>query len=231
MQIIFWDMDGVLIDSLGLDLQVINPMLEQKYGKGTEVSRDFIRSKFALAIPEFIRDILLEVDRFNRDDWEWMVQEYEVLRRTAKFKLCPGARDRLEEAKALGFPQWVVSNNREADIDVILKEAGLREFFDRVWGYDSHPQVVKKPAPDIYLGAFESAYLEYAEASKFWVFEDSGMGIESAVSAREIWNDSPVNERDVSVEVMGVATGGDRPEDLMKASRVLDSLESFKFSL
>lgn len=223
MQIIFWDMDGVLIDSLGLDLQVINPMLEATYGPGYKVSREFIRSKFALAIPEFIRDILLEVGRFDRSDWKAMVQEYERLRVMATYALCPGAKDCLEQAKQFGFPQWVVSNNREADIEAILNQVGIRDYFSGVWGYDSHPQIAKKPAPDIYWGAFEKAQLDFPEALKYWVFEDSGVGVASAVAARASWKEVPV-------EVVGVATGGDYKADLSAADRVLDSLERFNFS-
>ena len=47
MDTIFWDMDGVLIDSLKLDLCVVNPMLEARFGEGVCVSREFILDRFA----------------------------------------------------------------------------------------------------------------------------------------------------------------------------------------
>ena len=145
METIFWDMDGVLIDSLELDLCVVNPMLEARFGLGVGVNREFIRDCFALAIPEFIRAILQEVKCYDPLICDAMVTEYEALRRSACYELCPGVRDRLEEARDLGFSQWVVSNNLEADIDRILMQVGIRDYFDGVCGYDSDGMVAKKP--------------------------------------------------------------------------------------
>lgn len=221
--VVFWDMDGVLIDSLGLDLNVVNPLLAARYGEGVGVSRSFIQSKFALAIPEFIRDILLEVGHYSQEAWAFFVTEYERVRREATYDLCPGARALLESAQGLGFPQWVVSNNKEADIELILKPTGIRSFFERLWGYDSHPQCAKKPAPDIYLQAFEAAWRQHPDAERFYVFEDSGLGVASAVEARRRWTQVPVM-------VCGVATGGDSASELQSADRVLDTLESFNFA-
>jgi beta-phosphoglucomutase-like phosphatase (HAD superfamily) len=220
-KIIFWDMDGVLIDSLGLDFQVVNPILEKKYGPGHEVSREFIRSKFALAIPEFIRDILLEVGQFNQPDWAWMVEEYERLRVEASYDLCPGAIECLQEAQRRGYWQWVVSNNKESDIDTILQATGIRDFFTQLWGYDAHPQIAKKPAPDIYLGAFDTVMVDYPD-SEYVVVEDSAMGVQSAVSAR-------AERPDLNVRVVGVTTGGDVANDLQQADEILTSLEQLKF--
>jgi beta-phosphoglucomutase-like phosphatase (HAD superfamily) len=222
MKVVCWDMDGVLIDSLGLDLKVINPMLREKYGEVEEINREFIRERFALAIPEFCRDILKEIDRYTPEDLEWMVKEYELLRRQATYDLCPGVTALLEGIKAEGFPQWVISNNKEADIDVILKRVGIREYFDNVWGYDSNPAISKKPAPDIYLGAFKAAMAQYEGIQEFFVFEDSQMGIESAVGARSLWNGVPVR-------VFGVGTGGDSMEMLNEADEVFETLKNFNF--
>lgn len=217
--VFFWDMDGVLIDSLGLDLKVVNPLLAQRYGADVQVSREFIQSKFALAIPEFIRDILLEVGRFSQDDWADLVGEYERLRRTTTFDLCPGVLEVLEMIRAQGGAQWVVSNNREEDIESILSSTAIRPYFDRLWGYDSHPQCAKKPAPDIYLQAFEAAFLKHSSATRFYVVEDSGLGVTAALEARRLWNLLPV-------VVYGVATGGDPAAELQRADQVLPTLES-----
>src|SRR3989338_7571993 len=50
---ILWDMDGVLVDSLSLDLWVVNELLEKCAGKRVTLSRNFIRSIFAFEIPKF----------------------------------------------------------------------------------------------------------------------------------------------------------------------------------
>lgn len=220
MKIFFWDMDGVLIDSLGLDLQVVNPWLREKYGPGKEVSREFIRQQFAYAIPEFCRNILMEVGEFNAKDWETFVADYEQLRRLAKFELCPGVKALLSKAQSLGVQQWVVSNNKEKDIAEILEKVGIRDCFERIFGYDSCPTIVKKPAPDIYLNAFEAVYAQCPQASEFVVFEDSIPGVESATQAKQLWKKVPVR-------VVAVATGGDDIKDLQKADQVVPTLESF----
>lgn len=220
MKIFFWDMDGVLIDSLGLDLQVVNPWLREKYGPEKEVSREFIRQQFAYAIPEFCRNILMEVGEFNVKDWETFVADYEILRRSAKFELCPGVKELLNKAQALGVNQWVVSNNKEEDIVAILEKVGIRDFFERIFGYDSCPAMAKKPAPDIYLNAFEAAVSQYPQAKEFVVFEDSVPGVEAALLAQRLWKNG-------LVRVVAVATGGEDIKDLQKADQVVSTLENF----
>lgn len=223
MNILFWDMDGVLIDSLGLDFEVINPMLAEKYGPEVCVSRKFLWSVFALAIPEFIRAVLMEVNRFSAQDFGEMARNYEKLRFCAEFALCPGVLSSLKKARALGFPQWVVSNNKVADVKRILERVGIVPYVDCIWGYDANDVVAKKPAPDIYLGAFKSALLQYPDAKMFYVFEDSKLGVASALAARSLWASVPVR-------VIGVLTGGDSRSDLRLADQILPTLESFTFS-
>ena len=63
---ILWDMDGVLIDSLGHAVPLCNQLLKKYFGEEVSIPREFVRSVFAYHIPEFWKKILKEVEsRFN----------------------------------------------------------------------------------------------------------------------------------------------------------------------
>ncbi|MBT7483369.1 HAD family phosphatase [Candidatus Peregrinibacteria bacterium] len=224
MKVYFWDMDGGLIDSLQLDLDVVNPWLKKRFGCKAQVSKEFIASKFALAIPEFCKAILKKVGEYDDQVCTEMVKEYDQLREETVFTLCPGVRGCLEGIQAKGDAQWVVSNNMEKSIIAILEKVGLKEFFDRFLGYDSAAKIVKKPAPDIYLNAFNKAIENYPKAEKFLVFEDSEIGLQAALKAQKIFKKVPV-------QVIAVATGGDLFGRLKAggADLVLPNLKFFNF--
>jgi HAD superfamily hydrolase (TIGR01509 family) len=186
-------MDGVLIDSLSLDLVVVNEMLRERFQK--EVSKEFIRSVFAYSIPEFWERILREAGIDSSPaQLEELKRTYQKLLEETPFPLMPGVKELLQFLKGKK-PIGVASNNRDSSIDQILSNCGIRDCFDIVTGNDDI--VSRKPAPDIYLLAAKRLGFP---ADQCLAIEDSDLGVRSAKAA--------------GCFTVGVATGGLTQEDL-----------------
>ncbi len=192
-QAILWDMDGVLIDSLGLDFSICNRLLSLHFGDRVKISNDFIRSLFAYHPPEFWRLILSHVEEKIPDAMKFMdaiLTEYESARREGVFELNPGIAEILQEAKTRSLKMAVVSNNLTEDVKEILRRAGILDYFDAVIGNDME-DFKKKPAPDTYLFAAKTLK---ADPEKCVAVEDSLIGVEAGSRA--------------GCHTVGVATGG-----------------------
>ena len=62
-QAILWDMDGVLIDSLSLNLVVCNQFLTQHFGEHITVEKALIRSLFAYEPIKIVESVLVFVEK------------------------------------------------------------------------------------------------------------------------------------------------------------------------
>lgn len=175
---LLWDLDGVLVDSLSLDLRVCNVLLKQYFGAGARVSRTLIRKTFPAQIEEFWSQLLascgisVQTPRFTH-----LVDAYRRLRAASEFRLNPGIRAILDAALTR-LPMAVVSNNPRPDIARILSKAGIIRYFCAIVGTES--VAAAKPAPDIYREAAARLGLAGEECV---AFEDSLIGIAAAKGA------------------------------------------------
>lgn len=207
---ILWDMDGVVIDSLGLDVRVSNELLQKYFGGPVGLTREYIASIFAYSIPAFWAlifekikaDFSINVDEKLQD---MIIQEYTMIRQKYPFAVLPGIEAALADAKRGGIRNAVVSNNQSSQIKEILTRAGLLEGFDVAVGYDSAADLQEKPAPDMYLYAMRQLGVT---AENSVVVEDSLIGAESGKSA--------------GCFTVGVATGALSIEELRAASGSFD---------
>ncbi len=221
IQAILWDMDGVLLDTLGLDVAVCNQLVKKYFGDNVFLSRDFIRSVFAYHPPEFWRIILDFVrERFRVGEAPYyldeMLLQYLEVRNNALFEANPGIVEILESAREKGVKCAVVSNNETADIVQIVERAGLAAYFDLIVGNDIG-KLARKPAPDTYL--FAAKTLKVAP-EKCAVVEDSLLGAEAG--------------RGAGCFTVGVCTGSADFKDLESCSfadRVYTSFEPSKIRL
>lgn len=193
---IMWDMDGVLIDSLGLDMDVCNRLLREHFGPDVQVTREFIASIFAYSPEDFWKLILEHIQtefqvRHAESHFSEMLEVYEKARRTVAFELNPGIVEILDDARERGLKLAVVSNNPTEDVKASLANAGIFDKFHQVVGNDIK-RLEKKPAPDTYLLASE---LLGVRPEKSTVVEDSLLGAKAGFNA--------------GCFVVGVATGGD----------------------
>ncbi len=200
-QALLWDMDGVLIDSLGLDHEICSGLLLRHCGGGGgAIPAAVIREGFALSPHDFWRLILERLGLVVAPDvLGRLVDEYEEERRGARFPVLPGVTAILAAARAAGLKLAVVSNNAHQDVVEILTRSGIAPLFDVIVGND-HGQFAKKPAPDTYLHAAASLAVDIARCV---VIEDSLVGVEAG--------------RRAGAYTVGVATGGTLLSDLLRS--------------
>jgi HAD superfamily hydrolase (TIGR01509 family) len=181
---ILWDMDGVLLDTLGLDVIVCNDLVQKYFGEKVLLSREFIRSIFAYHPPEFWRMILAFVEKnYGISEALKFLDEifpkYNEIRNNTVFKPNPGIIEILEDAKKQAIKCAVVSNNPTKDVLQIISQAGLIDYFDHIVGNDIK-NLQKKPAPDTYLLASELLGVAPGNCA---VVEDSLLGAEAGHAA------------------------------------------------
>jgi HAD superfamily hydrolase (TIGR01509 family) len=183
-QAILWDMDGVLLDTLGLDFTVCNDLVQQYFGDRIVLSREFIRSIFAYHPPEFWRLILEFAEKSCEikgalQYLDEIFPKYNEIRNNTIFRPNHGIIELLKAAKEQDIKCAVVSNNPTEDVKQIITQAELFDYFDHIIGNDIK-KLQKKPAPDTYLLAAE---LLGVAPGNCVVVEDSLLGAEAGHSA------------------------------------------------
>lgn len=182
---LLFDLDGVIVDSNPVHVQVWRQYLSQygidpggalpalMYGRrNDEIVRDFFGSHLT---PE-------EIHRHGADK-EALYRS--VMKEQLRERLVPGIQRFLHRCRR--YPKAVVTNAEPANAEFVLAEAGLKQYFDLV--VDGHQVERPKPAPDIYLLAIQ---LLGTQPQECIVFEDSQTGVQAA--------------RDAGARVVAVAT-------------------------
>lgn len=172
------DMDGVLIDTLAMDYELVDDLLRPH--AEVSVPREIIRRYFPYSLPDFWR-LVTEAVGLELTDQALadIVARHEKERRLVTPVVHRGVPELLRDAKARGLRVAVVSNNPRADVEQMLTAAGLISHVDLVVGNDD-PGMEKKPAPDPYLTA--AARLDCPPEHCVAV-EDSPLGLQSASAA------------------------------------------------
>jgi HAD superfamily hydrolase (TIGR01509 family) len=177
---IVFDMDGVLIDSLTADYEIVGELSRSHLGRELGISRALIREHFALDLPEFWQAIAggagLALGEF---DGAALVRAHEQARRVHTMAIHVGIQEVIAAARRRGLATAVVSNNPREEVIEILGRAGLLDQVDLVLGNDEG-DVAKKPAPDTYQLAARKLGLE---PSRCLAIEDSLVGVEAAHGA------------------------------------------------
>ena len=172
---ILWDMDGVLVDTGELHYQVWSALMAEM---GVPFSRDIFRPTFGMN-----NDAALTV--WLRHPLEAGLVKHISDHKEALFckaahgnvQALPGVRDWLTRLKALGWRHAVASSAPPANIDVLVHELGLREYFDALVSGEGMPG---KPDPAVFLEAARRLGLP---PDRCLVVEDSVVGVEAARAA------------------------------------------------
>ncbi len=186
---LLWDLDGVLLDTLNLELDAVRALVTERVPGGPDVAPATVRERFALPVPDFWRAILRTV---GADVDEALVAELtaalEHVRLDGHPAVLPGVRELLDGATEAGLRLAVVSNNPAAQVRTMLARAGLDASLPVVVGNDQG--LPSKPAPDMYLAGADAVALPPARCV---ALEDSLLGAAAARAA--------------GCFVVGVATG------------------------
>jgi len=175
LQAVLWDMDGVIVDTYEGHFISWKQSLDEV---GQSYDEDTFRRTFGMNN----RLILAKV--FGRELDEEFIQRVsdrkeEIFRRDIKGKVqtLPGVLDWLERFKGLGLKQAVASSAPQANIDALLTELKIRDYFQA----EAAGATLKgKPNPAVFLLA---AKLLGVDPVNCLVIEDSIAGVEAANSA------------------------------------------------
>lgn len=168
-----FDMDGVLIDSVGLNWQAYNDVLSSQYGVhvpedeiGNYVGRT-LEDQTALLSHQYHVDI--DAVKFDHDTA--MIKQ----RLFANIQPKPGVVKLLQSLADAGIPRAVGTSMPLEITKARLTTAGIWQFFD---AFVTEEDVQNhKPEPDVFLRA---ADLLHAAYSNCVVFEDAPTGVEAA---------------------------------------------------
>lgn len=225
---VIFDMDGTLIDSVGIWNQVDMEILS-RYGlngaadlteKQVQQQRDeLLRKHKGAAKPyeEYYRDLKAKYS-FSVSAEEAIKARYDLAQEmlATRIDYKPGAEEFLKALKARGFVLAIASTTKKDNMDVyrnknknIMSKAPIDETFSLVYTREDVAQM--KPAPEIYLKAMNTLGFESSECL---IFEDSLIGAEAAKASG------------AEVAVVYDKYSDDEREEINKlADRVIDDYE------
>lgn len=193
-KLIIFDMDGTLIDSVGIWNQVDLELIKSLGGSDEALSdiqsrRDDILRKYReypQPYHEYCR-VLKEIYGFSEQVDEIIKKRYETageyLRNVIDYK--PGAAQFIKELKKRGYILVIASTTKRSNMDIYRKEnsnikdkAPLDMYFDRIYTREDASFI--KPDPEIYVRTMEDFSVEPGQCL---VFEDSLVGVEASKAA------------------------------------------------
>jgi HAD superfamily hydrolase (TIGR01509 family) len=172
---VLFDMDGLLIDSEPLWLQVETAVMARL---GTEWSEADQAQLIGGSLDRSVRYMLSRAGRPAPPDvvGEWLMSGIAELVRRNGIPIQPGARELLAEVEAAGLPHALVTSSERRFMDEVLASTGLR--FDALVCADD--VTLTKPDPEPYLLA---AKLIGVPPGDCFALEDSPNGVASAEAA------------------------------------------------
>jgi HAD superfamily hydrolase (TIGR01509 family) len=145
---LLFDMDGLMVDSEPLWLEVERDFARGRGGDWTEeLAHACIGKGLANTLRVMSEAFGFAVD-LERDGAEIIAL---FMSRVAELRLKPGFEELFEEARGRGIPRALASSSARPLVEAVLVRFGVRERFDAVvtGSCVAHP----KPAPDIFLEA------------------------------------------------------------------------------
>jgi len=200
---ILWDLDGVIADSASYHFAAWQETFAKSGIKFTWT--DF--TKLFGARNDFIIREVME-DKVSEEDVKAIIEAKEISFRKGirgNVKPFPGAIKLLNTIKKGNFKMCLVSSAPRENIDLLLGELGMKEYFNCI--VSGREVMESKPSPQIFLLATEKCGVQPEDCI---VIEDSPLGVKAAKSA--------------GMRCLAV-TNAHSKEELAQADRIVDSLE------
>lgn len=175
-----FDVDGVLLDSLTGDYDLCVAAAAHVWGDGSWIKPASIKRNFALHSQPFWAALLADKPGgAATGDVARAIAHYDAGRANAHFPRIEAAVDLAKACKAAGLKVAIASSNDGAVLRSILAKAGLSDMFGVICGIDG-PDVMGKPAPDIYINAAKAMGLSPDQCA---FVEDSITGLNAGCAA------------------------------------------------
>ena len=176
IQAFIFDMDGVIVDS-----NPLHRLAWEEYNRrhGIETTEDMQQRMYGKRNDQIVRDFFgesLSDDEVFAHGAQKEALYREMLGPRLESALVPGLKEFL--ARHRGVPAAVATNAEPANVDFVLANAGLREYFGPI--VDGHQVANPKPHPEVYLRAAE---LLGVAPEHCVVFEDSHAGVQAGLAA------------------------------------------------
>lgn len=131
---LIWDWNGTLFDDTALCIDVMNGLLAER--GLPPLDRERYRMLFDFPVIEYYRRLGFD---FAKEPFEVVgaefIRRYEARRTEAR--LHEGARPTLAALRDAGFRQSVLSAYHHDTLETLLRECGVREYFEEVLGSDN----------------------------------------------------------------------------------------------
>ena len=173
---LLFDLDGVIIDSGDFHFKAWQVFCSR-------FSQDFTIEEFKKGFGQTNKDILSDLLKksLTAEELQLYSDEKEAIFRNlaqGNIKPIPGILEYIKEMKQLPLLMGLVSSTPRANIDFILNEIGLDNYFDIIISAEDVQE--GKPSPGCYLTAAERLHVLPGECV---VFEDAIPGVQSAIKA------------------------------------------------
>jgi HAD superfamily hydrolase (TIGR01509 family) len=178
LQLVIFDCDGVLVDSIVLACDLLAVMLTEEGLPTTTVQS--LRHYKELLLADVVDIAERELGRALPGDW---LERYEARRAEAfrlKLTAVPGAAEAVRGVSAAGVHVCVASQGKVEKTRLSLALTGLDGLFPSDALFSAYDVPRGKPHPDVFLHA---AAAMAAEPSRVAVVEDTPSGVTGAVAA------------------------------------------------
>lgn len=129
---VLWDWNGTLLDDTDAAIGALNAVLRRR--RLPAISRAWYREHFAFPVRPVYAACGIDL---AREDWDALAQEYHDAYAALPKQLNAEARTALSRVRSAGGGQSIISALRQDLLDAAVDEAGLRGFFDFVYGVDN----------------------------------------------------------------------------------------------
>ena len=132
MKYILWDWNGTLLDDTQAALDTLNAMLTRRGEKS--IAMDFYRDHFAFPCRPFYEQIGMRV---SDDEWDALAQEYHDVYSRQPVRLNAETIAALEQVKAAGVKQSIISALRQDLLDQVTASTGVAPYMECIYGVDN----------------------------------------------------------------------------------------------
>lgn len=194
-KVIVFDMDGTLIDSVGIwneiDLKLINELGNKEIITGDEVQkqRDQILTKYSKIENPYTEYCKFIGEKYNSklNGEEIFKLRYEIAQNYLEYVIDykPNAEKSIKKLKEKGYILGIASTTKKTNMNIyitlnknIIEKAKLDEYFSFIYTREDVKEI--KPNPEIYLKILKEQNILNSECL---IFEDSLIGVQAAKNA------------------------------------------------